>query len=1164
MALDNKLGYTHFFSGQVPLDWNWESKAKFNLVTNVLELHQILSENKGKTMAVDTETTGLDLGMDKVVGFSFSFDEWKGYYVPIRHEEVSRIETEVPKIDKEGNKVLYKKTGLPQMKKITLEEYTPYNCNLDPKVALDLIYETMLNAKLVLMHNAIFDSMMIKKEDYDMSKINLFDTMVLTYNSDTNASGQFGLKPASELFLGRRAQKFKEVLGKSKTFQYINPTDCFEYACSDAINTYGLFKKLYPMLRAEGCESILKMDNALVKSFINYYTSVPIYIDKKIMREYEEEILRRKKDLEMSIYKAVGYPFNIASKSNELVKALESMGIDTGVKTDGGKMSTSKDSLLAISDKHPIAKELIELSGLEKALNTYIHKLANANSVSDENPDVGMCRVNYKLFGTASGRLASGGGAKSKVLEDDYFINLNIQNLTKPKPAMYNAVKISDDFREGILGYRFDLLGKPGSNEVKEFITNNKDAYIIEGFSPEINVRKAIRVKDDTELIASLDYNGEELKIAGILSGEPNFIEPFRLGLDVHTEMAKKLFGEANYNKEKRKAAKVCLGDNSFVLTNRGLVRPYSLLSTDKIIDRFEREQDFIYAEDFSDTIEVLYDSGIVEEYKTDHPVLTWDGDKTSWKKVGDLTGLDQVLTRTNIHKGSRTSKIVNLKEYYKRKFKNMKDTLIDMATPEFAYIAGLYLGDGSIDYSNKEDHYVGVTLGCSDKVLTRVLPYLSSLGLGKLTPYKVGKNKVLNILKLNNRPLAEVFEINFGRKESKKIPDWIYTHWDSGCLTNFISGLLDSDGTRKGNRLFFGNKNMNIINNFALTCSLLGIKTRYIKETPKYKGIPFDFHTLVLYEIGDVNLNLSNDYKNVTKSKYTNISWNCTSKLADILHSKVFSIPKTSKTIRDNIYNIKKKGCGLTRNVLTELESLGIILDISGDYQPSKVISKKMGNGRIHAIQTTHREYVSSCIVSHNCNFGMLYGGSPNVLRAVAASQGLILSEKESKELFNKWWRANSILKSWIQTNLDLIKENNFTVKDMFGRPRRVKSYLCSEEKGVYNFGCRSIPSHQIQGSGSSIIRRLTINLEKKVFSNPVYKDRARFISEVHDEMNVAFKKENIIDDVRMLEDEMIYKPKGSPIPIDCSIELGNNLGELFGFVWETSERLKLIPKRA
>ena len=189
---------------------------------------------------------------------------------------------------------LRKKGNPPLMKKVKVKEYHNYESNLDVKECLDILYESLSKSKLVLMHNASFDMMMLKKEGYDVSKINIFDTMVLTYNADTNAKGMFGLKQASEHFLGRRPMKFKEVLGKEKTFKYINPVDCAYYASSDTANTYGLFKKLYPILTKEGCGNVLKMDNDLVKSFIHYYTETPLYIDKKVMNEYRNSINKKK------------------------------------------------------------------------------------------------------------------------------------------------------------------------------------------------------------------------------------------------------------------------------------------------------------------------------------------------------------------------------------------------------------------------------------------------------------------------------------------------------------------------------------------------------------------------------------------------------------------------------------------------------------------------------------------------------------------------------------------------------------------------------------------------------------------------------------------------------------------------------------------------------
>ena len=830
----NKMDYTHYFPA-VPLDFDWESKFKYKLVESEQELKDLLGDCKGKVIAYDCETDGLDYGRNEMIGFSFSFDAWSGYYIPIRHVLSWDEEGKEPKRHEDSGLIHYRKpttdrilkklikanefmngytpeegyaidypelflesliesksfdtdllglikekleeaTGIlsinfdldesfpeslkileemstvldPAMKKVKITKHQVSEKNLNPKNCLDIIYSSLCDAKLVLCHNATFDMKMLGREDYDTSKINTFDTMVLTYNSDTNAKGMMGLKPSTEHFLGRRAPKFKEVLGTKKTLKDVDPADCAFYASVDTGNTFGLFQVLYPTLKKEGCEKILSLDNKLVKAFSDYYITNPLYIDKVVMNEYKTTILNRIEELEMGIFQTVGYPFNIRSRTRELPAALMSLGIDTGVRTETGCMSTAKDALLGVAGQHPIVKELIELSSLEKQLNSYIDKLSKCDSLPG-NPDIGICRINYKLFDTASGRLASGTGGKSKAEDNDYFINLNIQNLTKPKPAIYEAIELGD-YDKGILGYEFKLVGKP--DDVKEYVAANPDKYFVEGLSPDLNVRKAIRCKDDSELMLSVDYIAEELKLAGVISGEPNFLQPFREGRDVHTEMAKKLFGADNYDKEKRKAAKVA--------------------------------------------------------------------------------------------------------------------------------------------------------------------------------------------------------------------------------------------------------------------------------------------------------------------------------------------------------------------------------------------------------------------------NFGLLYGGSPPVLKAVAEQQGMHMTDDESQELYNKWWDANTTLKLW--KDMELYKaerETNYTVTDIFGRPRRVKHYLTSDDRGTYNFGVRTIASHKIQGSGSSIMRQLLVNLANKIFLNPKFANELYYVSSVHDECNYRINKTRFTQWTKVIEDMMIFNPPNFPIPIDCSIEVGTSLGYLFAFKWETPDRLKLIPKR-
>jgi DNA polymerase I len=54
----------------------------------------------------------------------------------------------------------------------------------------------------------------------------------------------------------------------------------------------------------------------------------------------------------------------------------------------------------------------------------------------------------------------------------------------------------------------------------------------------------------------AIDYSAQELRIPANLSREPAWMEPFTTGGDVHKSTAIKIFGEENYDKDKRKMAK--------------------------------------------------------------------------------------------------------------------------------------------------------------------------------------------------------------------------------------------------------------------------------------------------------------------------------------------------------------------------------------------------------------------------------------------------------------------------------------------------------------------------------------------------------------------------------------------------------------------------------
>ena len=125
--------------------------------------------------------------------------------------------------------------------------------------------------------------------------------------------------------------------------------------------------------------------------------------------------------------------------------------------------------------------ELIQKNNsLNKALNSYVDKLTQVDE----------CIMHYRLKGTKSGRLSSGNGSKSDKRKNHYYIDLNAQNLTKPKSGYYRAEKCSKDDPEGILGWKFIPL----SDEYA--LSHLEEEYIVEGQDPNPTIRGCLKAPE--------------------------------------------------------------------------------------------------------------------------------------------------------------------------------------------------------------------------------------------------------------------------------------------------------------------------------------------------------------------------------------------------------------------------------------------------------------------------------------------------------------------------------------------------------------------------------------------------------------------------------------------------------------------------------------------
>lgn len=329
----------------------------FKLIKTLQELKEFAEQCVGKVIGFDTETTGLTYGSDHIVGFSLSLDEYSGIYVPIRHQRRETLKKKVNKVDENGQPILTK-TGKPSTKIETTYEYFDCEDNVNPKEALDVLFDILTKAHLVLMHNSEFDLNMLKFEGYDTTKINSFDNLILPYLFDPEASDLAGLKALEKRALGRDVPEFKDVLGgDAENFAFVKPEDGYVYACCDTAGLIGVYKKLYPKVKEllgrfrnplyfNGKKyDVLLKDNALVSAFVDYYGHTNILIDREKALKYKEGLEEEQKKVIQEIYNYFDAGcFNLSTSSNEFRQIMASKNVFTGSETDKGEPSYSKSA----------------------------------------------------------------------------------------------------------------------------------------------------------------------------------------------------------------------------------------------------------------------------------------------------------------------------------------------------------------------------------------------------------------------------------------------------------------------------------------------------------------------------------------------------------------------------------------------------------------------------------------------------------------------------------------------------------------------------------------------------------------------------------------------------------------------------------------------------
>ena len=328
----------------------------------------IKNASQAKTLALDTETTGLDYMDSDLVGISMCFTPGEAFYIPINHKDDSSPQLGIDYV---------------------LEELRP------------LLEDSM---QKIIGQNIKFDMNILSQHGINISSIKN-DTMMMSYVLDASAT-RHNLDALSSYYLGYKTSTFEDVAGKGVkqvTFDEVSIADATHYAAEDADITLRLYEELLSKL--ESVESLKKLNEDIEIPLIEVLSEMEqngAVLNSKILNAQSKDLENRIKKIEKKAYVLAGDEFNLGSTKQLREIFFDKLGYRVIKKTPGGQPSTDEKVLAELAEEYELPKILLEHRTLSKLKSTYTDKLPSQISIS-----TGKVHTSFHQAVTTTGRLSS-------------------------------------------------------------------------------------------------------------------------------------------------------------------------------------------------------------------------------------------------------------------------------------------------------------------------------------------------------------------------------------------------------------------------------------------------------------------------------------------------------------------------------------------------------------------------------------------------------------------------------------------------------------------------------------------------------------------------------------------------------------------------------------
>ncbi len=403
-----------------------DTKEKLNSVIGNID--------KDAIVAFDTETTGLDTKVAKMVGFSFCISTDRAYYVPVGHSYLG-VEDQV---------------------------------NID---------DALSALKILLTHQIVgqnlkFDFSLLSNQYGLEAVLPYADTMIMAWLS--NPGSKVGLDTLAKMYFKYEMKPFKEMVKKGEDFSAVAISDAAFYAAEDAWMTFMLYGALKKKMELSSLTHLLIEAKNVEYPFMLVLMRMErlgIKINPSKLLELQKRLSEDLATLTQEIYTLAGSEFNIRSTQQLGVILFQQIGLKGGKKTKTG-YSTNEAVLTSLKDEHDIIPKILEYREYQKILSTYVDPLLKL-AKADEHSRI---YTSFGQTGTATGRLSSR--------------DPNLQNIPV-RSVLGRSVREAFVAKEGYKLVSIDY----SQIELRLLAYFSKDAALMEAFNKGVDIHMATAIK---------------------------------------------------------------------------------------------------------------------------------------------------------------------------------------------------------------------------------------------------------------------------------------------------------------------------------------------------------------------------------------------------------------------------------------------------------------------------------------------------------------------------------------------------------------------------------------------------------------------------------------------------------------------------------------------